>query len=1098
MKFFGPAIVLIALCAKALAVDYPGNGGAGFGTAIGGGSLRLTQNGSVITGTITKGPGGFNDVLVIYIDTGIGGPTSTSGFTDNGGGFDALRKGISGYDGFNRSVLNFPSGFTPAYAIALSPNPPVSFGGLWSLANASNFQYLGDLGLTPSNTPSNPTYTFTFNLATLGLTGSNVSFRFVTTYLNGNNAYRSNESLGISVSGSAADGNGNFGYNPATAGNFQIYPVELLYGITDSGSLFSFSSNSPGNITTPTAVSGLFGGALVAIDFRPATGQLYGLVYAGGNNPSLYLCTINPQTYSATLVPAQYSGGLYGFLPYYGTLSANDFSFDFDPVADRIRLTTTLGHNALVRPGGTLQSMDTRLAFDQSSNGSVQVVATAYSNNIATATQSTLYGYNRGSVDSIVTLGGLGGNPAVATGKLFPVGSVGSVAQTKTIGMDISGATGFAYLNAEYPPGFSGDDFFVLDLSTGVPAKIGKIGNGWFVRDIAVKQDPPSALPERTVVASNLPQDISGANCNFIRPETDFEVPYHTGLSVYVEVLDPSPSDVTVSIYPSSTLSSPKDVRTLPSSWPILRVWDHEPLVDQSGQPVTCTDDATGQQVTCLKTLLRLPQYAPNGQRFFGDDVYTVQVLHDVPDGTGGLSCNAPIVGKFTKARLTVNSSGDASAPSLALFAGATGQPIPSQIDYGDSFNLLITATAAGAKTIARTSVVITDSDGLALAKYQQLGSGAVSNLPYPVPYLVPGSYQIAAKAVDSEGCSVITSAGFSVRRLFGIFSVSDLVRVTNGDGGTPPGCSTDSVNFSANLHLMNTTAMDSRNLRVRLLEVGSTKFLDAYPSGPPPPATPANAFVGAVTPLAAGASETVPVSGTIRRPTGNDGNSTTSFHIYAVLDEDLGGGNWATIDSFKVVDGEPGCPLRPFGGPGSGVNDPRDTLIGTGQYPRVLDSIAVTGSTAIGDYGAVQYTAMATATSNYCNPVSVTADITSYAAWAASISSINQSGLFQPGFVRNASTAQVSASYTLSGKTKSGSLPIIVYPDRVTSVQLTNGHFKVLGLGIPNRTYTVEASPDLVTQFTMLGAVTADSSGLVTYQDPNSNTKRFYRLTHQ
>src|SRR6266536_3137614 len=61
------AIGLITLTAQA--TTYPGNGNTGFGGPIGLGSLTLTDDGTTVSGTLNKGPNGFNDVLVIYMDS---------------------------------------------------------------------------------------------------------------------------------------------------------------------------------------------------------------------------------------------------------------------------------------------------------------------------------------------------------------------------------------------------------------------------------------------------------------------------------------------------------------------------------------------------------------------------------------------------------------------------------------------------------------------------------------------------------------------------------------------------------------------------------------------------------------------------------------------------------------------------------------------------------------------------------------------------------------------------------------------------------------------------------------------------------------------
>src|ERR1039458_8970335 len=59
--------------------QYRGNGNTGFGGAIGNGTLTLSDDGTNISGTLAVG-GNMNDVLVLYIQTGPGGFTNTSGF----------------------------------------------------------------------------------------------------------------------------------------------------------------------------------------------------------------------------------------------------------------------------------------------------------------------------------------------------------------------------------------------------------------------------------------------------------------------------------------------------------------------------------------------------------------------------------------------------------------------------------------------------------------------------------------------------------------------------------------------------------------------------------------------------------------------------------------------------------------------------------------------------------------------------------------------------------------------------------------------------------------------------------------------------------
>jgi uncharacterized protein (TIGR03382 family) len=190
------AVVVVAgslVSAAALGATYSGNGNSGFGGPIGLGSLTLTDDGTTVSGTVTKGSNGFNDVLVLYIDSVAGGFADTSGFAD---GNDGLRKAISGFDGgTNRSLMTF-SGMLPDYAIALGPQSD-SFGGLWQLANGggNSLNYVNSMNLSPTGNANSATYTFSFNLADIGITpNSGASFTILGTYTS-NSGYRSDEAI---------------------------------------------------------------------------------------------------------------------------------------------------------------------------------------------------------------------------------------------------------------------------------------------------------------------------------------------------------------------------------------------------------------------------------------------------------------------------------------------------------------------------------------------------------------------------------------------------------------------------------------------------------------------------------------------------------------------------------------------------------------------------------------------------------------------------------------------------------------------------------------------------------------------------------------
>src|SRR5256886_1633869 len=183
---------VLGLCLPARAATYSGNGNTGFGGPIGQGSLTLNDNGTTVSGTLTKGPNGFNDALVLYIDSVSGGFSDTSGFAD---GADGLRKAISGFDGgANRSVLTMTTGFGADYAIALGPKSD-NYGGLWQLVDGGPNSLISISSVNLNPTGDAASYTFSFDVSQIGLSpNSGQSIRLLGTYIS-NSGFRSDEAL---------------------------------------------------------------------------------------------------------------------------------------------------------------------------------------------------------------------------------------------------------------------------------------------------------------------------------------------------------------------------------------------------------------------------------------------------------------------------------------------------------------------------------------------------------------------------------------------------------------------------------------------------------------------------------------------------------------------------------------------------------------------------------------------------------------------------------------------------------------------------------------------------------------------------------------
>ncbi len=245
-----------------------------------------------------------------------------------------------------------------------------------------------------------------------------------------------------------------------------------VYGLTDANALVRFDSASPGTINNTVAVTGLNSGAtLLGIDFRPANGQLYGV----SSDSRLY--TINLSSGVATAIG---SAGAF-------TLNGTSFGFDFNPVPDRIRVTSNADQNLRLNQNtGALQGTDTSLAYalgDSNAPNNPNIVGSAYTNSFSGTPTTTLFGIDS-ALDILVTQ-----NPPNA-GTLNTVGSLGFDTSDQ-VGFDIFffGNQAFASLTAVG----GSSSFYSINLGTGAATAIGAIGSGLLISDIAIQQVPEPA-----------------------------------------------------------------------------------------------------------------------------------------------------------------------------------------------------------------------------------------------------------------------------------------------------------------------------------------------------------------------------------------------------------------------------------------------------------------------------------------------------------------------------------------------------------------------------------------------------------------------------
>ena len=237
--------------------------------------------------------------------------------------------------------------------------------------------------------------------------------------------------------------------------------AETVFGLTNSSTIVTFDSSSPGTIISTRPITGLGSGvSLRGIDFRPADSQLYAL----GSNGNLYRLTASGGTFAATDL---------------GALSTSpqgaSFGFDFNPTVDRLRVTSDVNQNLRINqttspPGVTV---DGALTLNGSSN--FDLVGAAYTNSVFGATSTTLYGLDA-FTDSLVRStnanAGTYTNTNLNGGLFGPLGV--TFGSSDLVGFAISGSSGSGFFSLN-------DGFFSIDLNSGAATRLGTLGSGSLV-----------------------------------------------------------------------------------------------------------------------------------------------------------------------------------------------------------------------------------------------------------------------------------------------------------------------------------------------------------------------------------------------------------------------------------------------------------------------------------------------------------------------------------------------------------------------------------------------------------------------------------------
>jgi len=235
--------------------------------------------------------------------------------------------------------------------------------------------------------------------------------------------------------------------------------AEEMIALTSNGRLLIFDSATPGTIMSSVTLSGLVGGeAMVTIDMRPHTGQIFGLGATPGNTSNRFY-VINRTTGVATPIAPLPAGAVTG----------NRVEIDFNPNVDRIRLNAENRQNARFNPNdGSKVAEDTLLTL----NGNpARITATAYSNNVPGGTPQQ-FGIDTSSLTTPV-LGRIDPpNSNFNGGAYTSVGNLGVSLSSDFMGLDVSGETGTLYAALDV----GGSNLYSINPTTGAATLLGAIG----------------------------------------------------------------------------------------------------------------------------------------------------------------------------------------------------------------------------------------------------------------------------------------------------------------------------------------------------------------------------------------------------------------------------------------------------------------------------------------------------------------------------------------------------------------------------------------------------------------------------------------------
>ena len=239
--------------------------------------------------------------------------------------------------------------------------------------------------------------------------------------------------------------------------------LATVLGLTNANALTRFDSATPGTIIAgPMPIANLQGGpteTAIGIDFRPADGQLYAITNEAGVGR---LYTIDTATGAASL-RGTLAADPSDLTSPFTALAGTSFGVDFNPVPDRLRVTSDADQNLRINVDTALVTTDTDL-----NPGAPNVVGSAYTNSFAGATVTTLY-----DIDSVADTLAIQSPPNDGTLVSGPGLGVGDISDA--VGFDIRFSGGTDQALASLVVG-GVQSLYSIDLSAQTATLIGAIG----------------------------------------------------------------------------------------------------------------------------------------------------------------------------------------------------------------------------------------------------------------------------------------------------------------------------------------------------------------------------------------------------------------------------------------------------------------------------------------------------------------------------------------------------------------------------------------------------------------------------------------------